>query len=99
MGEEETEAFTFNVDPADVTFTEAGPISKKRRRILKGKAKVGSRKKAKKGPKRKREIFERTKIRRHLLVKWHQLIAKRKAINKALRDNTRHRNQLVFHRQ
>lgn len=99
MGEEETEAFTFNVDPADVTFTDAGPISRKRKRApRKGKEKVG-RKKKRGGPKRKREIFFRTKERKKLLTKYHHLISKRKAINKAIRDNRRHRGQLVFHRQ
>lgn len=62
---------------------------------IKGKRKKKGTKKGKK----KREVLFRTKVRRKLLKEYHSLIRKRKAINKALRDNRRHRNQLVFHRK
>lgn len=80
-----------------VEFT-ATSASRKRKRLSKGKQKVGT-KKAKKGKHRKRETLFRTKVRRKLLKEYHGLIAKRKRINKAIKDNRRHRNQLVFHRE
>jgi len=77
----------------DVVFTEAGPIKEK------GKEKEEPKKRRKKGKKRKREVFFRTKERKKLLKRYHQLIRNRKNINKAIRDNRRHRGQLVFHRK
>lgn len=76
---------------------EAVPLVASRKR-KKGKEKVRSSKRAKKSGKRKRETLFRTKVRRQLLKQYHLLIAKRKAINKKIRDNRRHRNQLIFHR-
>lgn len=64
--------------------------------------KSGKKKKGKgktKGGKKKREILFRTKVRKRLLKEYHSLVSKRKKINKAIRDNRRHRNQLVFHRK
>lgn len=98
-------------DVPEVVFTEAeegGPSveailleaerapSRKRKRS-KGKEKVGA-KRSKKGKGRKRETLFRTKVRRQLLKEYHKLVARRKAINKKIRDNRRHRNQLIFHR-
>lgn len=97
---------------ADVEFTEVeetegeGPIlvipeprraSHKRKRST-GKEKVHHKKK-KGGKKRHRETLLRTKLRRQLLKKYWKLIHQRKKINKAIKDNRRHRNQLIFHRE
>ena len=79
----------------DVVFSEANRPGRKRKREIKASKKF---KKAKKKGKRHRETLFRTKVRRQLLKAYHQLIARRKKINKAIRDNRRHRNQLVFHR-
>ncbi len=79
----------------DVVFTEANRPGRKRKREIKASKKY---KKAKKKGTRKREVLFRTKVRRKLLKEYHKLISRRKRINKAIKDNRRHRNQLVFHR-
>lgn len=92
--------------PEDILFTEALPDTeeeeiiptKKRKRSKKSSVSRKGAKRSKKGKKRSREVLFRTKVRKTLLRKYWALIAKRKRINKAIRDNRRHRNQLVFHR-
>jgi hypothetical protein len=79
----------------DVVFTEANRPGRKRKREIKSSKKF---KKAKKKGTRHRETLFRTKVRRQLLKAYHKLIARRKKINKAIKDNRRHRNQLIFHR-
>lgn len=74
---------------------EGGVFVKVPRKTAKKKGKG----KSKKGGKKKREILFRTKVRKRLLKEYHSLVSKRKKINKAIRDNRRHRNQLVFHRK
>jgi len=90
LGEKEKEDEEF-----DIVFTEAAqpgePVFQK--------VSTKKKKKTKKGKKRKRETLFRTKVRRRLLKEYHQLIAKRKKINRDIKANRRHRNQLVFHRK
>lgn len=96
--EKEFASFEFEEEEAPnltTVFTPSNAPSKKRRRQIK---KSGPFKKAKKKGKRVREVLFRTKVRKQLLREYHRLVARRKAINKKIRDNRRHRNQLVFHR-
>lgn len=95
--EKEVQDIEFLDLPEEEEEEEGVIITSKRKRVSKSGTSKKGRKRSKKAPKRHREVLFRTKVRKQLLRKYHKLIRQRKRINKAIRDNRRHRNQLVFH--